>query len=122
MDKNTLTGFVLILLIIVGFSWLNKPSKEDVEAARQQQLITDSLARVEAARQQALLLNDTLATATATTPAVADTNSLAMTYGIFAPLAKTDSVSYNTLENELVKITFSNKGARMVSAQLKQFV
>lgn len=120
MDKNTLIGFVLILLIIVGFSWLNKPSKEDLEAARQQQLVSDSLARVEAARQQALLLSDTLAQASA--PAAADTNSLAMTYGMFAPLAIIDSASYSTLENELVKLTFSNKGGRMVSAQLKQFM
>lgn len=119
MDKNTLIGFVLILLIIVGFSWLNKPSKEAQEAARQQQLFTDSLARVEATRQQALLLSDTLAQASV--PTVADTTHLAMTYGLFASLATTDSASYSTLENELVKVTFSNKGGRMVSAQLKQF-
>lgn len=120
MDKNTLIGFVLILLIIVGFSWLNKPSKEAIEAARQQQLIADSLARVEAARQQALLLNDTLDQSV--TQAAADTSNLTMTFGMFAPLAKADSASYTTLENDLVKVTFSNIGARMVSAQLKQFV
>ena len=29
MDKNTWIGFLLIAAIIVGFSFINRPSKED---------------------------------------------------------------------------------------------
>ena len=37
MDKNTWIGFGLIAVIIVGFSLLNKPSKEQLAQQAQQQ-------------------------------------------------------------------------------------
>ncbi|GHV69534.1 membrane protein insertase YidC [Bacteroidia bacterium] len=43
MDKNTITGLVLILLILIGFSYFTKPSQE--EQARELQR-RDSIARV----------------------------------------------------------------------------
>ena len=49
MDKNTLTGLVLMGLVIFGFMWLNKPSAEEIERQRQE------AARIEAeAQAQAL--------------------------------------------------------------------
>jgi YidC/Oxa1 family membrane protein insertase len=30
MDKNTIIGFVLIALILIGFSVMNKPSEEEI--------------------------------------------------------------------------------------------
>lgn len=32
MDKNTITGFVLMFAILFGFSYFNRPSKEQLEA------------------------------------------------------------------------------------------
>ena len=32
MDKNTITGFVLMIAVFLGFFWLTKPSAEDVNA------------------------------------------------------------------------------------------
>ena len=44
MDKNTVTGFILIALVLIGFSWYSQPSAEQAaELARQQ----DSIAQVE---------------------------------------------------------------------------
>ena len=43
MDKNTLIGFLLILGIMVGFSYLNRPSEEELE---RQRVVQDSLQRV----------------------------------------------------------------------------
>ena len=37
MDKNTITGLVLIVAIMIGFTWLTKPSDEELEAERQKQ-------------------------------------------------------------------------------------
>lgn len=37
MDKNTITGLVLIVAIMFGFTWLTKPSDEELEAERQKQ-------------------------------------------------------------------------------------
>ena len=42
MDKNTVTGFILIALVLIGFSWYSKPSEEQLAAQRQQ----DSIAAV----------------------------------------------------------------------------
>ncbi len=36
MDKNTLTGLLLMGLVIFGFMWLNKPSAEELERQRQE--------------------------------------------------------------------------------------
>ena len=44
MDKNTITGLVLIFVILVTFSYFNKPSQSDIEALKRQH---DSIALVE---------------------------------------------------------------------------
>lgn len=43
MNRDTIIGFVLIALVLIGFSWYNSPSKEEIEAARLQ----DSIAAVQ---------------------------------------------------------------------------
>ena len=37
MNKDTLIGFLLIGLVLIGFSWYNQPSQEEMDAYRQQQ-------------------------------------------------------------------------------------
>ena len=44
MDKNTITGLVLIGILLVGFSFLSRPSQEQLEA---QQRYYDSIAQVQ---------------------------------------------------------------------------
>lgn len=39
MDKNTITGLVLIGLILIGFSWFNKPAEQVETAPRQEQVV-----------------------------------------------------------------------------------
>ena len=43
MDKNTIAGLVIIFLILIGFSYLTRPSKEQVAEMQRKQ---DSIARV----------------------------------------------------------------------------
>ena len=47
MDKNTIIGFLLIGVVLIVFTWLNKPTPEQLEAQRRMQ---DSIARVEQAK------------------------------------------------------------------------
>ena len=35
MDKNTLTGLLLMALVVFGFMWLNKPSEAEIAAQRE---------------------------------------------------------------------------------------
>ena len=43
MDKNTTTGFILIAIVLIAFSYFNRPSAEEQRAA----FVQDSVARVE---------------------------------------------------------------------------
>lgn len=60
MDKNTLTGILLMGAIIFGFMYLNKPSAEEIEKQRQEQAerATDEERRRAEAEQQALTIPD----------------------------------------------------------------
>ena len=42
MNRDTIIGFVLIALVLIGFSWYNQPSAEQMEAMRKE----DSIAAV----------------------------------------------------------------------------
>ena len=44
MDRNTITGLVVIALILIGYSYFMSPSKEELKAMH----VRDSIARVEA--------------------------------------------------------------------------
>lgn len=118
MDKNTIIGIVLIILIMAGFSILSRPSKDQQLAAQRAQ---DSIAAVQKlAQEQATAdkmaspaVKDSLSAAT-------DTASISSAFGPFAP-AGTGKEQLFTLENKMVKVTFSNKGGRIYSVQLKQY-
>ena len=36
MDKNTIIGFTLIAAVLIGFSWWNQPSEEEIKAQQEQ--------------------------------------------------------------------------------------
>ena len=121
MDKNTIAGFVLIALILVGFSVMNRPSEE--ELAKQKQY-KDSIQLVEQRRIEAEVVqqkNDTLLNVDAVN--VNDTAAASMVadaYGDFS-VAATGEEKFITLENELIKLTISTKGGRIYSAMLKDY-
>jgi len=63
MDKNTIIGLLLMGLVILGFSWLNKPSEAELA---ERQRVQDSIAAVAKADQQRANVEgnvDTLTTA-----------------------------------------------------------
>ena len=45
MDKNTIIGFVLIALVLIGFSWYNRPSEEEIKAQQEQVAKQEALAK-----------------------------------------------------------------------------
>ena len=123
MDKNSITGIILISLILIGFYFLNKPSEEQLEKLRQQQ----EQQQLEEARkkqeQQALQVTaDSIAKAMAadTTAQLNHQTQQGEMYGQMAPFMEGEE-SFYTLENELVKITLTNKGARIYSVELKDY-
>ncbi len=116
MDKNTIIGFVLILAIVIGFSQLNKPSKQELATKR----YNDSIALVEQNKVENKAIADASKAPTADSLATNDTSKVADTFGGFSASAQGQE-KLLTLENELVKLTLSSKGGRIYSAQLKKF-
>ncbi|MDE5745287.1 MAG: YidC/Oxa1 family insertase periplasmic-domain containing protein, partial [Paramuribaculum sp.] len=59
MDKNTLTGVLLMGAVILGFMWLNKPSQEEIE--RQRELAEEQARQAQkAAENQPVLTIDSV--------------------------------------------------------------
>lgn len=118
MDKNTILGFVLIALIILGFSQLNKKSDKEIAAEKR---YNDSIALIQENKVE--LAKEATKIATADTTALTDTASTGNNldaYGDFSASAKGEEKFY-TIENELVKVTLSSKGGRVYSVLLKKY-
>ncbi len=118
MDKNTIYGFVLIAAIIIGFSLLNQ--KSDIEIAAEKRY-NDSITLVQQNRAVAMPTATPDTSGMALTDSIAkDTANIANTYGDFSASVKGEE-QFFTLENEQVKLTFTNKGGRIYAAQLKKY-
>ena len=74
MNRDTIIGFVLIALVLIGFSWWNQPSAEQVEAARKQDSIAlaqkDSIKKVQQQAAATKAATDSNATVQADTTAL----------------------------------------------------
>ena len=120
MNKNTVIGFVLIGLILIGFSWYNTKNFKEQERAR---FVADSIARVEALKNApkidsaVLALNDSIAAAKA------------QEYRLMTPVYK-DSLleaaskapeEFHTLENDKIKVVFTSKGAQASQVLVKDY-
>ena len=46
MDKNTITGFVLMALVLFGFAWWQQPSDEEI-AQQRIEFVKDSIANAQ---------------------------------------------------------------------------
>ena len=113
MDRNTFTGLFLILIILVGSTFLMQPSDEDIkrEKAKQSQ---DSIAKVKKA-ETPLMVQDS--TKTVVVPALDSTLIKAGPFGS----AQSGSIEPIVLENELLRVKISPKGGRIASVELKKF-
>lgn len=110
MDRNTLTGLLLILVILGGSVFLMKPSDADIKKERER-VTADSLKKI-GAKPTAT----TSPTAVAPNPvAKPDTAALSGPFG--ANLNGTEATS--VLENKLLKLTFTNVGGKIKSVEVK---
>ncbi|MCR4922100.1 MAG: membrane protein insertase YidC [Bacteroidaceae bacterium] len=109
MDKNTITGFVLITIVVVAFSWFSRPSEAELRQRQEQ----DSIAAV--MREQAEKdIEERLAAATPETPAPADSASI-----FFA--RREGQEQEIVLENNVVKVVLSTLGGTVESVELKGY-
>lgn len=115
MDRSTFTGLFLILIILVGSTYLMRPSDEDIKRERSKQS-QDSLARVNKQKNPVAILIDSSQTVSAQ-PKI---DSTLIKSGPFGS-AQFGSNEPIILENELIKVKISPKGGRIASVELKKF-
>lgn len=114
MDKNTITGFILIFLVFFGFYWYNQPTEEQLVA---QQRYQDSIAQVKEVPQADVrnIAGQDLTTEflKETTPVEKDTiSNVSVTH---APIENQTI----TLENEELRVEFATLGGMPIKAELK---
>ena len=125
MDKNTWIGFLIIAAIIVGFTMLNRPSKEEL-AERQRVQDSISLARIAEAEAQQLAEELILQQQekTSSDASTADPEELQArlqaTYGTFATAAKGEE-QWITLQNDHLRLTLSTHGGGIERAELLDY-
>lgn len=110
MDKNTITGFVLIALVLIGFSYYSQPG----EAELRQRQIQDSIAAVEQQKEEARQKEQEALAMLKEVEAALDTTSL------FHRSRMGESRKV-ILQNELVKITLNTRGGCVEEAELKTY-
>lgn len=108
MDKNTLVGFLLIAGVLIGFSYYNRPSAEEMERAKHNQ---DSIQAITQKQDSLVQAAKAAAQLKAEEP---DSTS-----AFFTTAQGTEQVT--TLENELIRIDLSNKGGRVCKTVLKEY-
>ena len=111
MNKNTLTGLLLMAALLIGFSWYNQPSKEEVEAYRKQQ---DSIAAAQALAEQQQREAEEARLQAAEAAAKGDTTSL-----FYAVLNGNDEPIM--LKNDKLELTFQTKGGTVSQARILGF-
>lgn len=118
-DKNSIIGFGLIFLIVMWMMYNSQQAeqKEQAEKAKQAQIDKQKKAKEVASKEVAAVVVDTV---------VNDTlkkQKLQGALGSFAYSASlpTAKEGYTVLENDLVKLTISNKGGYVSEAILKKY-
>lgn len=125
MDKNTFVGLLLIGAIIIGFSVLNAPSEEEVA---EQKRLRDSLELVEEQRRAIEVAAEEANTASIqevqldsslSNDSIKEAQQKSL-FGSFASVSQ-GTEKLITVENDVMQLTFSTKGARPVKAVLKDY-
>ena len=111
MNRDTIIGFVLIALVLIGFSWYNSPSQEQIEAARMQDSIAmakqdslNALAKQQVKNEQKDSLTE------------AKTDSAALFFG-----ALSGTSQKVVLKNEKVELTLDTKGGVIKKAKILDY-
>src|SRR5687767_9221352 len=103
MDRNTVIGFILLAVLLFLYLFLSTKSSQELQQQKLAQ--QDSIAAIKRTQDSLRIANDT------TSKATNDTST--------ATVPATEQVL--TVENEVLKIYFSNKGGQPKRVELKKY-
>ena len=112
MNKNNIIGFLLIAIVLIGFSWYNQPSAEEQRTA----FVQDSIAKAKHAEMEKAS-KAAAVKRQADAKAKVETDSTALFYSALKGQAKKI-----VLKNEKVELTLNTKGATVEKAVIKGYV
>lgn len=118
MDKNSIIGFILILLVVIGFSFLNRPSEEEIAAQQAYQdsvMLAESTAHAMELQQQKQAKEMEAAQDSTTRDSICGEK-----YGEFAQAAQGEAKLVR-LENEKIALGISTKGGCFEEAEIKGY-
>lgn len=119
MDRNTLIGLTLMFGIMMAWFVYMSPSQEEIEQAREEQRIQDSIRAVQA--ESGFIPEDVIdrpeTGIAATTP---DRDAIIDNLGLFAQSGVNDTLYY-TIETPFYTAVFSNLGAGPVEFTLNRY-
>ena len=107
MDKNTVTGFILMALVVIGFSWYSQPSEEERRLMAQK----DSIAAVERLNAEKAAIEQQQKAAEAKAEQAADSSSLFFSQ-------RQGQEQEIVLQNNKVKVTLSTLGGTIQNAEI----
>ena len=110
MDRNTVTGLILIVAIMIGFGVFNSKQASKYNEEKRTQ---DSIAYVEELNRRVELGDDTVNNFSDTS------TNLTIQIDSAAYYASIKTEEFYIIENDLLKITLTNFGGRVYSVELK---
>jgi len=113
MDRNTITGLVIIAAIMIGFGYLNRPSEEEIA---KQKRYRDSIELVQKVQAEQLEKAKEAKLAETNKQTTEDAKSSLNVFN--QDSIKKDSY---TIENKLIKLSISNMGGAIESVELKDY-
>ncbi len=121
MDKQTLTGLIIMGAILFGFTWYNSGQQREAAILKAK---ADSIEMVRSAKE---LANSNIGRKESSITSINDNNpatadsTLAKSIGSSLVAATHGEVKTYSIENDLMTITFSNKGAKIENVVLKDY-
>ena len=111
MDKNTITGLILIAIVFIGFTWWSQPSAEEIKAQQEQ------VAKQEAAKKQ---MDKAKTAAMQAQKAKVIQQTIEDTTALFHK-ALQGVPQHIVLKNSQIELTLNSKGATVEKALIKNY-
>lgn len=129
MNRNSLIGYSLLAVLFIAYVWISQPSQEQIKEAQLNKIKQDSLALVNFRNDSiAIVKKDSLRKVLADTSM---TDSLRLqklkNSGQLAQFGSFSSAAIGVegktvLENDLIRVTLSNKGGQIREVLLKKYL
>src|SRR5699024_10669332 len=126
LDRNTVTGLVLILIVMVAWAYFTMPSEQELKQRKAEQARQDSIAAVQADSQQVQAQEQESDTVNSVPPSTdgaqirEEQRDEPASMGKFSAASVADT-SQIAVETPLYKATFTNVGAGPAQIMLKKY-